>query len=143
MTDLDSNAHVEMRAPDMVADLDISPIETIGARQARLAEAMCETFFWQLKLINTAMVELPLGWLRSEAKFTETSSEPAAESSLIIREPAPRPAIAPVEPRPIEQQHVEQQHVEVEPVVQAASPSTAAKTIKSSRKKSSRKKPVS
>ncbi|MGB8278037.1 MAG: hypothetical protein WCF20_08950 [Methylovirgula sp.] len=53
-----------------MAELDTAGYDDLTARQVRLAEAMCEIFFRQLKLINAAMIELPLGWLRAETEQT-------------------------------------------------------------------------
>lgn len=72
MTGLDANGYAPLCAAGMVAHFDASP-DDLAARQVRLAQAMFETFFRQLKLINAVMTELPFGWLRAEA---EQASEP-------------------------------------------------------------------
>ncbi len=70
MTRLNSNAPAPLRVVSRVAELDTAGYDDLAARQVRLAEAMYEIFFWQLKLINAAMIELPLGWLRVESEQT-------------------------------------------------------------------------
>lgn len=81
MTRLNSNAPAPLRLVSGGAELDTAGYDDLTARQVRLAEAMCEIFFRQLKLINAAMIELPLGWLRTE---TEQTCEQAAVPAAVV-----------------------------------------------------------
>ncbi len=90
----------------IAVELDTNPFADLAARQFRLVEAMCETFFRQLKLINTVMIELPLLWVSTPAmpEHVPDTAE-VCETAAIQFVPAPptielMPAAtpAPVEP---------------------------------------------
>lgn len=77
MTAMDMNAPAPQYAAGMVAELDTTLPDDLAARRARLAEAICQTFFCQLKLINAMMIELPLGWFAARAERETMPDEPA------------------------------------------------------------------
>ncbi len=74
MTRLNSNTPAPLRTAGMPRELDAAGFDDLAARQARLAEAMRETFFRQLKFFNTMMVDLPLGWLRADPQQVQVQS---------------------------------------------------------------------
>jgi hypothetical protein len=64
---LDSNVHAATSARGTGAPLITSGFDDFAVLQATFAAAMLETFFKQLKLINTIMTTLPLAWPPADA----------------------------------------------------------------------------
>lgn len=93
MTGLDMNAPAPLGAAGTVAELDTPHPDDLAARQARLAKAMCQTFFHQLKLINAVMIELPLGWFVARTVRETMPDEPAKLCETTVIELAPAPTI--------------------------------------------------
>ncbi|HEY5225890.1 MAG TPA: hypothetical protein VIJ06_03785 [Methylovirgula sp.] len=84
MTGLDLNARMQTRTVGADSDFETSLPENISVRQTRLAEAMCEIFFRQIKLVNAVTIELPLGWLRGAAEPALASHEAVAEPQPVV-----------------------------------------------------------
>ena len=87
------NMSAPLCADSIAVELDTNPFADLAARQFRVVEAMCETFFRQLKLINTVMVELPLLWFSTPATPAHVPDDAKVRETAAI-EPVPTPPTA-------------------------------------------------
>ncbi len=82
MIGLDSDVHAATCARGTGAPLITSGFDDFAVLQTMFAAAMLETFFKQLKLINTIMTTLPLAWPPADADRRHVPNLKAVISEL-------------------------------------------------------------